>query len=120
MARRSETAPPSAVRLSLRAVARGGRFAGLALLLGLAGRAYAEKQTGREIVISVPEVPGPYCVYSIDKRVRELTGVQRVDFLWPQEKLRVMLAADSRVTASDVRQAVERSEYPYRYTVSGP
>ena len=60
----------------------------------------------------------PYCVYGIEKRLRELQGIERVDLLWEDERMRVVLAAGSRLTEEDVREAVERSEYPYEYRVS--
>lgn len=100
-ARPGEMAHQATPPRSLHAVALGGCLAGLAVVMALGSRAHSEGQPGREIVVWIPGVPGPYCVYGIDKRVRELSGVQRVDFLWPQEKIRIVLAPESRVTSAD-------------------
>ncbi|MGI8547626.1 MAG: hypothetical protein ACR2M1_09860 [Gemmatimonadaceae bacterium] len=112
----------SSVRVGPRRAAlalAGSAIAALALTKH-SERAHAQDRPGNasEIIISVPGVPGPYCVYGIDKRVRDLAGIAQVDLLWPEEKIRVVLAPGSSTTAADVRRAVERSEYPYHYTVT--
>lgn len=99
-------------------VVGGSLLAALTVLVAQgAGGGRAQRSTG-DIMIAIPGVPGPYCVYGIEKRLRELPGIERVDLLWEDERIGVVLAAGSRLTEDDVREAVERSEYPYEYRVS--
>ncbi|HWP48517.1 MAG TPA: heavy-metal-associated domain-containing protein [Candidatus Limnocylindrales bacterium] len=71
-----------------------------------------------EIILSVPGIPGPYCAYGLEKRLLELEGVQRVDLLWKEEKIRVVVALGKRVTLAEIREAIQRADYPYPYTIS--
>ena len=73
----------------------------------------------REIILSVPGIPGPYCAYGVEKRLFELDGVQRVDLLWKEEKIRVLIADGKVVTSDQIIMAVEKSDYPYEYTIVG-
>lgn len=76
--------------------------------------------TGRQtsagiLVVELPGIPGPYCAYGIQKRLRELSGVSRAVMDWDAQELRVW--ATKAVSTVDVAAAVEGSEYPYEYTV---
>ncbi len=73
----------------------------------------------REIILSVPGIPGPYCAYGVEKRLFELDGVQRVDLLWKEEKIRVLIADGKVVTSDQIIMAVKKSDYPYEYTIVG-
>lgn len=104
-----------------RAAVAGGAMAGLvgllSVLLGARGEA-AEALDGRGgLTISVPGIPGPYCMYGIEKRLRALPGMARIELRWREEEIRVEAAAGATFTPADLRAAVERAEYPYRYTV---
>lgn len=103
-------------------MASGGRLWRGRLALGLAAGSAAASgrpgQTpGREFVISVPGIPGPYCAYGIEKRLRELPGIGRVELDWNEERIKAMVTAGHTVTSVQIRDAVERSEYPYRYRI---
>jgi mercuric ion binding protein len=71
-----------------------------------------------EIILSVPGIPGPYCAYGLEKRLLELDGVQKVDLLWKEEKIRVVMAQGKRVTPAEIQVAVQQADYPYPYTIS--
>ncbi|MBI5747419.1 MAG: heavy-metal-associated domain-containing protein [Nitrospirae bacterium] len=70
-----------------------------------------------EIILSVPGIPGPYCAYGLEKRLLELEGVERVDLLWREEKIRIVVIKDNRVTPDEIREAVRWADYPYQYTI---
>lgn len=83
-----------------------GLLAALTVLVAQgAGGGRAQPSAG-DIMIAIPGVPGPYCVYGIEKRLRELPGIERVGLLWEDERIGVVLAAGSRLTEDDVREAV--------------
>lgn len=73
----------------------------------------------REIILSVPGIPGPYCAYGVEKRLFELDGVQRVDLLWKEEKIRVLIADGKVVTSDQIIMAVKKSDYPFEYNIVG-
>jgi mercuric ion binding protein len=69
------------------------------------------------IILSVSGIRGPYCAYGLEKRLLEIEGVIRVDLLWKEEKIRVIVAKDKKITIDDVHRAVSRADYPYNYTI---
>ena len=71
----------------------------------------------KEIVIAVPGIPGPYCAYGAEKRLLELHGVEDVRLLWESEQIRVVTSDTARLTADDIRQAMKRADYPYKYEI---
>ena len=74
-----------------------------------------------EIILDVPGIPGPYCAYGIEKRLIELAGVQEVKTLWPREQIRIVTDGKTRITAEDVKRAIKRADYPYKFEIrSGP
>lgn len=73
----------------------------------------------RNVIVSVPGIPGPYCAYGVEKRLFELAGVRRVELLWEKEQIRVSIKDDKTVTSEQIRTAFERSEYPYEYKILG-
>ena len=98
-----------------RLLTRSACFGGVIVLM-MHSPAVAEK----EIVLSVPGIPGPYCAYGVEKRLFELDGVQRVDLLWNEEKIRIGIADGKLVTREQILEAVERADYPYEYTIEAP
>lgn len=98
--------------LSSSAVFLGVLLAGAASLPdGSAG------QPARGLVISVPNIPGPYCMYGVEKRLMEMPEVQAVRLSWEEEELRVDLKPGMSVTREEIEAAIERAEYPYEYAV---
>ena len=85
-------------------------------LLVIAHRLAAEE---RNVIVSVPGIPGPYCAYGVEKRLFELAGVRRVDLLWEKEQIRVSIKDDKTVTSEQILAAFEKSEYPYDYKILG-
>lgn len=73
----------------------------------------------RNVIVSVPGIPGPYCAYGVEKRLFELAGVRRVDLLWEKEQIRVSIKDDKTVTSEQILAAFEKSEYPYDYKILG-
>ena len=73
----------------------------------------------RNVIVSVPGIPGPYCAYGVEKRLFELAGVRRVDLLWEKEQIRISIEDDKTVTSEQILAAFERSEYPYDYKILG-
>lgn len=69
------------------------------------------------MTISVPGVPGPYCMYGIEKRLRALPEVAHVELLWREDKIRVVPASGATLRAADLRRALERAQYPDHYTI---
>jgi hypothetical protein len=86
--------------------------AGVALL-----RSPAESQGRSEITIRVPDVPGPYCVYGIEKRLAELPEVAGVRLLWEEDEIRVAMRPGAATSRERIEEAIERAEYPYPYSV---
>ena len=85
-----------------------------AAMLSIAGPAAAG---AKEIVIAIPGVPGPYCAYGAEKRLLELDGVERVAISWTDEKILISTSETSRLTLDDIKQAIKRAEYPYKFEV---
>lgn len=86
----------------------------------LAGGAYGRVptlSTAGAMTIAVPGVPGPYCMYGVEKRLYELPGVARVEMLWDTEAIRVVPTPGATITADMLRSAMERAQYPSRYTI---
>jgi hypothetical protein len=73
--------------------------------------------SAREIVIAVPGIPGPYCAYGAEKRLLELNGVEAVTVSWESELIRIGVNDGARITAEDIKQAMKRADYPYKYEV---
>ena len=71
-----------------------------------------------EVIISVPGIPGPYCAYGVEKRLLELDGVQSVAVFWQAEEIRAELGKGSAITELEIKQAVEKADYPYDYTIT--
>lgn len=70
-----------------------------------------------EIILAVPGIPGPYCAYSLEKRLLELEGVREVKTLWPREQIRILTDGQTRLTADDVKRAIKRADYPYKIEI---
>jgi hypothetical protein len=85
---------------------------GVALL-----RSPAESQGRSDIIIRVPDVPGPYCVYGVEKRLLELPEVATVRMLWEADEIRVALKEGAVVSRERIEDAIERAEYPYPYEI---
>ncbi len=96
----------------------------LTLIAGIAGIHLLMIQSGaagdKEIILSVPGIPGPYCAYGLEKRLLELDGVARVDLLWKEEKIRAVIAKGEAVTSQQIRTAVKLADYPYEYSIIEP
>lgn len=102
----------------MRSVSRGGVAAFAALGVGMLQlQANAASQAPHEFTISVPGIPGPYCMYGIEKRLAEMPEVEGVRLLWQEEAIRVALRAGATVTREEIEEAIERAEYPYQYEV---
>lgn len=93
----------------------------LALAAGAVGTTLsavsAPDATAKEIILEVPGIPGPYCAYGVEKRLLELAGVTEVKTLWDTEQIRVVTSDRARITADDIRRAIERADYPYKYEI---
>lgn len=70
-----------------------------------------------QIAIAIPHVPGPYCAYGAEKRLRDVPGVRHVHADWDAERIDVTLSGDARVTPADLDAAMTRAEYPTQYRV---
>lgn len=89
-----------------------------ALSLGIVSfQANAASQAQHEVTISVPGIPGPYCMYGIEKRLAEMPEVADVRLLWEEDAIRIGLKPGATVTREDMEAAIERAEYPYEYSV---
>ncbi|MDO8477686.1 MAG: hypothetical protein Q7W02_16100 [Candidatus Rokubacteria bacterium] len=74
-----------------------------------------------EIVLAVPGIPGPYCAYGVEKRLLELDGVTDVKTVWPSEQIRIVTNDKTRITADDIKRAIKRADYPYKFEIrTGP
>jgi copper chaperone CopZ len=71
----------------------------------------------KEIVLSVPGIPGPYCAYGIEKRVMELDGVEEVKLSWESQQITIVMREQARITADEIKQAVRKADYPYKYEI---
>lgn len=71
----------------------------------------------KEIVIAVPGIPGPYCAYGAEKRLLELKGVEAVTTAWAREEIRIVVNDSARISAEDIKDAMRRADYPYKYEI---
>ena len=93
-------------------------ISGIAFIAGLAPLTRdSEGRAPREIAISVPGIPGPYCMYGLEKRLAEMPEVAGVQLLWEEERIRLALRPGASITREAIKQAIERAEYPYDYAV---
>ena len=96
----------------------------LTLIAGIAGIHLLMTQPGaagdKEIILSVPGIPGPYCAYGVEKRLLELDGILRVELHWKDETIRAVIAEGRTVTADQIRTAVKLADYPYEYSIIEP
>ncbi|TDJ65607.1 MAG: copper chaperone [Proteobacteria bacterium] len=96
----------------------------LTLIAGIAGIHLLMIQSGaagdKEIILSVPGIPGPYCAYGVEKRLLELDGIVRVELHWKDETIRAVIAEGRTVTAEQIRTAVKLADYPYAYSIIAP
>ena len=74
----------------------------------------------KEIILSVPGIPGPYCAYGVEKRLLELDGIVRVELHWKDETIRAVIAEGRTVTVDQIRTAVKLADYPYDYSIIEP
>ena len=70
-----------------------------------------------EIVIAVPNIPGPYCAYGAVKRLLEMKGVRAVRTSWEAEQIRIVMNEGARLTIDEIKQAMKRADYPYKYEI---
>lgn len=69
------------------------------------------------ITIAVPGIPGPYCMYGLEKRLADLAGVDRIELLWDDDAIRVLAKPGVSLSRAVIDDAVARAEYPYPYSV---
>lgn len=69
------------------------------------------------IRIAVPGIPGPYCMYGLEKRLAELPDVDHIELLWDEDAIRVFAKPGASVSRDAVHDAVARAEYPYAYSL---
>lgn len=70
-----------------------------------------------EIIVSVPGVPGPYCMYGVEKRLADLPEVADMRLDWAAEEIRILLNPGATTTRERIEEAIERAEYPYEYRI---
>lgn len=95
--------------VSTRIVAGVVATAAVSLAMGAAG--------AKEIVVAVPGIPGPYCAYGAEKRLLELTGIEAVTTSWERQEIRIVANDGARITVDDIKQAMRRADYPYKYEI---
>jgi hypothetical protein len=100
-------------RSRIRAATLAAFGVGMALIQADAGSG-----AQHEITISVPGIPGPYCMYGIEKRLAEMPEVEGVRLLWEADAIRFRLKPGATMTRRAIEEAIERAEYPYGYSVS--
>jgi hypothetical protein len=75
-------------------------------------------QPQRGITISVPGIPGPYCMYGFEKRLVEMPEIEQIDLRWDAEEIRIAVKPGASVTRRQLEDAIQRAEYPYHYSIS--
>lgn len=80
-------------------------------------RTAAASDARGEITISVPGVPGPYCMYGVEKRLAARPEVADVRLDWAEEEIRIALKPGARTTEERIEEAIQRAEYPYEYRI---
>lgn len=116
------------MRLFLRVKKLGARLGAAARIIAVTaciGGTYwpvkAWPQTeDREIIISVPGIPGPYCAYGVEKRLWELDGVKRVNVLWEKQAIRAVVAEGAAINRQQIMEAMTKADYPYEYMIEKP
>ena len=103
------------MRVGLKILTLIASIAGIHLLMTQSGAA-----GDKEIILSVPGIPGPYCAYGVEKRLLELDGILRVELHWKDETIRAVIAEGRTVTADQIRTAVKLADYPYEYSIIEP
>lgn len=69
---------------------------------------------GAEILAADLRVNGmtcPFCAYGIEKKLRNIDGVQEVEVLFDEGILRLTLAPDNKATTRDLDSAVKKSGF---------
>ncbi|OFW39738.1 MAG: hypothetical protein A3F70_01730 [Acidobacteria bacterium RIFCSPLOWO2_12_FULL_67_14] len=74
-------------------------------------------QPPRGVTIAVPGIPGPYCMYGIEKRLAEMPEIEQIDLRWDAEEIRITVKRGASVTRQQLEDAIERAEYPYKYSI---
>lgn len=69
------------------------------------------------ITIAVPIIPGPYCMYGLEKRLADLPDVDRIELLWDDDAIRVFAKPGVSLSRAVIDDAIARAEYPYAYSV---
>jgi len=75
-------------------------------------------QPQRGVTIAVPGIPGPYCMYGIEKRLAEMPAIEQIDLRWDAEEIRITVRPGASVTRQQLEDAIARAEYPYNYSIS--
>lgn len=84
-----------------------------------AGQRQRDDQVGtQQLTISVPGIPGPYCMYGIEKRLAEMPEIEQIDLQWDAEEIRITVEPGASVTRQRLEDAIERAEYPYKYSIA--
>lgn len=69
------------------------------------------------VILHLPGIPGPYCVYGVEKRLLELEEVRQVAISWDKEALIVFLKEGAELSPGRIDQVMQKADYPYRYSV---
>lgn len=75
-------------------------------------------QPPRGVTIAMPGIPGPYCMYGIEKRLAEMPEIEQIDLRWDAEEIRITVKPGASLTGQQLEDAIERAEYPYNYSIS--
>ena len=73
--------------------------------------------SAKEIILSVPGIPGPYCAYGVEKRLLEVEGIVDVRTQWTRERILIVTKDGAAITAGQIDQAVKSADYPYKYQI---
>lgn len=74
-------------------------------------------QPQRGVTIAVPGIPGPYCMYGIEKRLAEMPEIEQIDLRWDTEEIRITVKPGASLTRRQLEDAIERADYPYTYSI---
>jgi len=76
---------------------------------------FSRASTDQIVIIAVPGIPGPYCAYGLEKRLLEQAGVESVELLWEEEKIRVTMTEGKILTKEILDEIAKKADYPYKY-----
>jgi mercuric ion binding protein len=96
-----------------RSLISGGLVLSALWLLAVTSGAVAQRPAagGKQAVVTVQGMQCPFCAYGIQKQLKKLQGVTKVDVELAKNQAIVSFAPDAKVTDADIQQAIRKAGF---------